>query len=50
MSVRKVKGGYATVHCHGKKKGKRIAKFKTKKAAMAQHRAIQASKARRGKR
>ena len=46
MTVRKVKGGYATVHCHGKKKGKQIAKFKTKKAAMAQHRAIQANKKR----
>ena len=44
MTVRKVKGGYATKHCHGKKKGKTIAKFKTKKAAMRQHRAIQANK------
>lgn len=44
MSVRKTKGGYATVHCHGKSKGKVIHKFRTKKAAMAQHRAIQASK------
>lgn len=48
MSVRKVKGGYATVHCHGKKRGRRIATFKTKRQATAQHRAIQASKARRG--
>jgi len=45
MSVKKVKGGYATVHCHGKDKGKVISKFATKSAAMAQHRAIQASKA-----
>lgn len=44
MTVRKVKDGYATKHCHGKKKGKTIAKFKTKKAAMRQHRAIQANK------
>jgi hypothetical protein len=44
MTVKKVGGGYATVHCHGKKKGKVIAKFKTKKAAMRQHRAIEANK------
>lgn len=44
MSVKKVKGGYATVHCHGKKKGKVIHKFKTKKKALAQHRAIEANK------
>lgn len=44
MSVRKVKGGYATVHCHGKSKGHVIHKFKTKTAAMRQHRAIQAGK------
>jgi hypothetical protein len=44
--IRKVKGGYATVHCHGKKKGKVIAKFKTKKAALRQHRAIQVNKRR----
>lgn len=50
MSVRKRKGGYAVVHCHGKKKGKTIAKHKTKKEALAQHRAIMASKSRRKKR
>ena len=44
MSVKKVKGGYAVVHCHGKKKGKPIAKHKTKKKALAQHRAIMANK------
>jgi hypothetical protein len=44
MAVKKVKGGYATVHCHGKNKGKVIHKFKTKKEAMAQHKAIQANK------
>lgn len=42
--VKKSKSGYKTVHCHGAKKGKTIAKFKTKKEAEAQHRAIQASK------
>lgn len=47
MTVKAVKGGYATVHCHGKSKGKTIHKFKTKKEALAQHRAIQASKAKR---
>jgi hypothetical protein len=44
MTVKKRGSGYATVHCRGKKKGKTIAKFKTKKKAMAQHRAIQANK------
>ena len=44
MTVKKVKGGYATVHCHGTNKGKVIHKFATKTKAMAQHRAIQASK------
>jgi len=44
MTVAKVKGGYATKHCHGKKKGKIIHKFKTKKKALAQHRAIEANK------
>ena len=44
MTVKKVKGGYAVKHCHGEKKGKTIAKHKTKKAAMRQHRAIQANK------
>mgnify|MGYP001384007326 FL=1 len=49
MVVKKVKGCYATVHCHGKNKGKIIHKFKTKKEAMAQHRAIEANKKRRSK-
>jgi hypothetical protein len=42
--IRKTKSGYETIHCHGKNKGKTIAKFKTKKAALAQHRAIMANK------
>jgi hypothetical protein len=46
MAVRKTKKGYATTHCRGKNKGKQIAKFKTKKKAMAQHRAIMANKKR----
>lgn len=46
MTVRKRKSGYAVVHCHGKNKGKTIGKHKTKKAAMRQHRAIQANKRR----
>lgn len=49
MTVKKIKGGYAVKHCHGKDKGKTIAKHKTKAEAMAQHRAIMASKARRKK-
>lgn len=44
MSVKPVKGGHATAHCHGKKKGRVIKKFATKKEATAQHRAIQANK------
>jgi len=44
MTVKKSNGGYKTVHCRGKKRGKTIAKFPTKKKAMAQHRAIQANK------
>lgn len=47
MSIRKVKGGYATVHCHGRSKGKVISRFRTRKRVLAQHRAIMASKARR---
>ena len=49
MTVKKVKGGYATVHCHGASKGKVIHKFLTKAKAMAQHRAIQSSKHKKGK-
>lgn len=44
MSVKKVGSQYATVHCHGKDKGKVIAKFPTKAKAMAQHRAIEVNK------
>jgi hypothetical protein len=47
VTVQKVKCGWATKHCHGKKKGQTIAKFPTKKKAEAQHRAIEASKKRR---
>jgi len=49
MVVKKVKGGYATIHCHGTNKGKVIHKFATKAKAIAQHRAIQASKHKKGK-
>jgi len=38
------KGQWCTYHCHGADKGKVIACFPTKEAAMAQHRAIEASK------
>ncbi len=44
MSVQKKGSSYAVVHCHGKNKGKTIATFPTKKAAMKMHRAIQANK------
>lgn len=49
MVVKKAGGGWKVVHCRGKNKGKTIAKHKTKKKATAQHRAIHASKARRGR-
>lgn len=42
--IKKTKTGYSVVHCHGKNKGKTIKKFKTKKQALAMHRAIQAKK------
>lgn len=38
--------GWAVKHCHGKRRGKLIAKHKTKAGAVAQHRAIQAKKRR----
>lgn len=44
--IKKVQGGYAVVHCHGKNKGKIIKKFKTKAKAMAMHIAIEMSKRR----
>jgi len=47
MAIKKRGNKWVTVHCHGKKKGKVISKFPTKKKAMAQHRAIQASKRKR---
>ena len=49
MTVKKIGNKYATVHCHGANKGKVIHKFPTKAKAVAQHRAIQASKHRKGK-
>jgi hypothetical protein len=47
MSVRKTGSGYSVVHCHGKSKGKVIARFDTKREAMAMHKAIQANKRKR---
>jgi len=49
MSVEKRGSGYAVVHCHGKDKGKTIAKHATLSGALAQHTAIEAEKARRKK-
>ena len=37
MTVKKVKGGYATVHCHGKNKGRTIHKFPTKAKAIGHY-------------
>ena len=46
--IKRVKGGWVVVHCHGKNRGKGISKRPMSyEAAMRQHRAIQASKARR---
>lgn len=45
--IKKTKSGYATVHCHGANTGKTISAFRTKKEALAQHRAIQANKKKR---
>ena len=50
MTVRKRGSGYATVHCHGKEKGKTISSFDTYGEALDQHRAIKASQARKKKR
>lgn len=47
--IKKRGKGWATVHCHGKKKGKTISKFKTKTEALVQHKAIQVGKTRRKK-
>jgi hypothetical protein len=44
MSIGKSGSGWRVYHCHGKKKGKTIAKFKTKKAALRMHRAIQSKR------
>ncbi|MHA1865895.1 MAG: hypothetical protein ACTSWZ_05240 [Candidatus Heimdallarchaeaceae archaeon] len=54
MVVRKItrgkrKGMWGVYHCHGKKKGKLIKAFRTKKKALAMHRAIILSKKRRKK-
>lgn len=45
--IKKVKGGYVIVHCHGTDKGKRIKATKkpvSKKKAQQIHRAIMANK------
>jgi len=44
MVVEKRGNKYCTVHCHGADAGKVISCFDTKEEAMAQHRAIEASK------
>ena len=44
MIVRKGPGAWATVHCHGAKKGKTIATFRTRGAAVRQHRAMMATR------
>jgi len=44
MVVEKRGNKWCTIHCHGADKGKVISCFDTKEAAMAQHRAIEASK------
>lgn len=49
MSVLKRGSGAIVTHCHGKRKGKIIARHATLAGAWAQHRAIQAEKARQKK-
>jgi len=49
MTVKKTGKGYSVTHCHGTKKGKPIKTFKTKKEALAMHRAIEANKKKKGK-
>lgn len=49
MSVKKRGSGAVVTHCHGKNKGKVIARHATLSQALDQHRAIMAEKARRGK-
>lgn len=44
MTVKKVGDKWETQHCHGASKGKKIASFKTKKEAVAQHRKIEIEK------
>jgi len=44
MTIKKRDGKWAVVHCHGDKKGETIATHDTEAEALAQHRAIQASK------
>ena len=44
MSVKKVPGGYATVHCHGKDKGKPLHTYSSVAKAKSAHRAIMAKK------
>ena len=44
MVVEKRGNKWCTIHCHGVDKGKVIACFDTKEAAMKQHRAIETSK------
>jgi len=46
MTVRKAGNKWQTAHCHGEDKGKTIASFDTKAQALAQHKAIMASKIR----
>lgn len=40
----KTKIGYAIKHCHGAQEGETIKTFRTKKEALAMHRAIEANK------
>jgi hypothetical protein len=44
--IKKTGDKWSTVHCRVKDKGKVISSFNTRREALAQHRAIQASKSR----
>lgn len=48
MTVQKRGDKWVVTHCHGKDKGKVIASHSTKAKAMAQHRAIEANKHKKG--
>lgn len=49
MTIKKSGSGWDVVHCHGKDKGKVIARHGSRLAALKQHAAIMANKKKKGK-